>query len=140
MPFPRQGGPPEQSATWGLAYINETELRAVLFELDPTGSRATTKNRRPGLCVGGFATNSPSSPRAAARGGGGSGTQRKLGAGSEWMGLGGAGAAAVAWEGGQVRRRRRRTVTNEERENKREGPRRSRPRGTPARATHDETA
>ena len=40
MPFPRQGGPLGESATWGLAQINETELRAVLFELDPTGSRA----------------------------------------------------------------------------------------------------
>ena len=39
---------PKKSSNWGLAQINETELRAGLFELDPTGSQ-TKKTRLAGL-------------------------------------------------------------------------------------------
>ena len=38
---------PKESATWGLAYINETEVPADLTTKKNTGSRGG--NRRPGL-------------------------------------------------------------------------------------------
>ena len=48
QPFPSQGGHAgkKKSRTWGLAKTNETELRAVLFELDPTGSQANKKKKK----------------------------------------------------------------------------------------------